>query len=173
MLPAHLGDHGSPGNRWALLWVLSEVEIQLNGQVSWLYYLLSWPDHGWRGQISLICPHWFQFILPLQLIILYFMCIGVCHGCEVPWNLSYRQLWAAMWVLGVEPWSSGIAGSALNLQVISPAPPVYFFRPYFVPALFCSFSLSFLPLDWLSRQMIMFSSSRKPQSLLASYLCKV
>ncbi|KAL6086523.1 hypothetical protein STEG23_035519 [Scotinomys teguina] len=32
----------------------------------------------------------------------------------IPWNWSYRQLPAAVWVLGIEPASSGRAASALN-----------------------------------------------------------
>jgi hypothetical protein len=39
------------------------------------------------------------------------------HWCEgvsqMPWNWSYRQVWAAMWMLGMEPKSSGRAASAL------------------------------------------------------------
>ena len=40
-------------------------------------------------------------------------------GCPMPWNWSHRQLWAAMWVLGSEPRSSGRAASALYHGVIS------------------------------------------------------
>jgi hypothetical protein len=25
--------------------------------------------------------------------------------CQISWNWSYRQLWAAVWVLGIEPGS--------------------------------------------------------------------
>ena len=42
-------------------------------------------------------------------------------GCQIPWNWNYRQLWAAMWVLGIEPESFGRAVSALNGWIISPA----------------------------------------------------
>ena len=37
------------------------------------------------------------------------MCIGVLPSCmsgwryKVPWNWTYRQLWASMWLLGIEP----------------------------------------------------------------------
>ena len=40
-----------------------------------------------------------------------------------PLELSYRQLWATMWLLGIEPGSPGRAASALNYdQAISPVP---------------------------------------------------
>jgi hypothetical protein len=32
----------------------------------------------------------------------------------VPWDWSYRALWAAMWVLEIEPRTSGRASSTLN-----------------------------------------------------------
>ena len=34
------------------------------------------------------------------------------RGFRIPWNMSYRQLQAAMWVLGIESGSSGRADSA-------------------------------------------------------------
>ena len=36
--------------------------------------------------------------------------------CHIPWDCGHRCLWAAMWVLGIEPEpeSSGRASSALN-----------------------------------------------------------
>ena len=36
------------------------------------------------------------------------------EGLESPWDWSCRQLLAAMWVLGTEPWSSARATSACN-----------------------------------------------------------
>ena len=44
------------------------------------------------------------------------------HWHQISWNWSYRQVWAAIWVLGLEPGSSGRAASALNHWAISPAP---------------------------------------------------
>jgi len=46
-------------------------------------------------------------------------CISVWR-CQIPWDWSYRQLWAAMWLLGIEPGSSG--GAALNHWAISSIP---------------------------------------------------
>jgi len=43
------------------------------------------------------------------------------------WNWSYRQLWATMQVLGIEPGSSGRPASALNHWAISPTPRITFF----------------------------------------------
>ena len=62
-----------------------------------------------------------------------FVCMCVCvlcpclvplkvrRGCQIPWNWSYRQLWAASWVLGSEPRSSARAASALLCWAIYPA----------------------------------------------------
>ena len=41
---------------------------------------------------------------------------------QISWNWSYRQLWAAMWVLGTEAGFSTRAVSALNPGVIVSAP---------------------------------------------------
>ena len=42
------------------------------------------------------------------------------RGHQVPWNWSYRQLWAAMWVLGIEPRPFRRATNTLNCWTISP-----------------------------------------------------
>jgi hypothetical protein len=39
---------------------------------------------------------------------------------EIPWNLNYRWLGTAMWVMGVQPWSSARAINAANHLAISP-----------------------------------------------------
>ena len=63
----------------------------------------------------------------------HFICIGVLPacmsvwGCQVLWNRSYGCLWAAMWMLGIEPWTSGEATSVLNCWATSPAPWIVFF----------------------------------------------
>jgi hypothetical protein len=44
-----------------------------------------------------------------------------------PWDWNYVQLWAALWVLGIKPWSSGRIASALSLWAISPAPLPYYY----------------------------------------------
>ena len=56
----------------------------------------------------------------------YFMHIGGLTECmsvwgQIPWNWSYRQLWVAMWMLGIESRFSGRAACALNYWAISPA----------------------------------------------------
>lgn len=54
------------------------------------------------------------------------MCTYVCLapmkvriGHWIPWNWSYSWLWTTMWVLGIEPGSSGRAESAFNLWSLS------------------------------------------------------
>ena len=48
-----------------------------------------------------------------------FVCMYVWVCCFL-WNWSYRQLWATMWVLRIEPRSSGRVATALNHWAISP-----------------------------------------------------
>lgn len=59
------------------------------------------------------------------------MCIGVLFSwrCWVPQNWSYRQLWAAVWVLEIESGSSGREVHTLNhcTNTVSPAPWAYRF----------------------------------------------
>jgi hypothetical protein len=43
-----------------------------------------------------------------------------------------RQLRAAMWVLGIEPQSSGRADSALSHRAISPVPQLVISKTFFV-----------------------------------------
>jgi len=34
---------------------------------------------------------------------LHYISSALVWGCQIPWHWSYRQLWAAMWVLEIEP----------------------------------------------------------------------
>jgi hypothetical protein len=43
------------------------------------------------------------------------------RGPWIPWNMSYRWFVATMWVLGIQPGSSGRAGRAVNHRAISAA----------------------------------------------------
>ena len=56
-----------------------------------------------------------------------YMCTMCAHGAgggqkKVSGPLSYRGLWATMWMLGIKPRASARAASALNCWAISPAP---------------------------------------------------
>ena len=66
----------------------------------------------------------------------YFMFIGVLLAClwgyQKPWNWSYTQLWAVVWVLGIEPGSSGRTASALNLWATSVSPKRIILCLYFL-----------------------------------------
>lgn len=42
------------------------------------------------------------------------------RGHQIPWNWSYKWLCATLWMLGMEFWSSGKAGSTLKSKAISP-----------------------------------------------------
>ena len=67
----------------------------------------------------------------------YCMCISVLPscvsvwGCQIPWNWSYRQLWAAMWMLGIEPGSSDRAVFALNREPSLHSAPQTIFKMIF------------------------------------------
>lgn len=57
-----------------------------------------------------------------------FACMYICVKVLKPWN-GYRQSWAAVWVMGNEPGSSGKVASALQCGVISPALMTLLFSP--------------------------------------------
>lgn len=44
------------------------------------------------------------------------------RGYQVPWNGSYRWLWASLWVLGIKRQSSGRVASSLNGLATFPGP---------------------------------------------------
>lgn len=51
-----------------------------------------------------------------------FVYIYIWWGCWIPWNSSYKQLWAATWGGGIKRWSSGRAAKVLLTGwAISPA----------------------------------------------------
>lgn len=50
-----------------------------------------------------------KWLLLLLFLFFYFMCISILPACmsvweyQISWRRIYRQLWNAMWVLGIEP----------------------------------------------------------------------
>ena len=83
----------------------------------------SWVEHHhlqMKIQFSPKESHWenkllflfiFYFFIFLKIHLFLYALLFCLHerlwGCHIPWNWSYRKLWAAIWVLGVEPRSSG------------------------------------------------------------------
>ena len=65
---------------------------------------------------------WNLLVHILKSILFNFISCASVWGHQILWNWSYRQLWVAMWVLGIEPGSFGRTDSATNHQVISPVP---------------------------------------------------
>lgn len=74
----------------------------------------------------LFCFWFLMYILFLMVCFCFFFSLNVCLW-EGARSRSYRQLWTAMWVLGIEPVFSGRAVSALIRWAISPAPRPYVF----------------------------------------------
>lgn len=56
------------------------------------------------------------YLHKLMCTILMQMTMKTRRGCQIPWNCSNRQLWACVWVLGIEPTKSA---SDLNTWAIS------------------------------------------------------
>jgi hypothetical protein len=54
----------------------------------------------------------------------YFACMCVCVRVSDPVELCYRQLSAAIWVLGIESRSSRRTARALKHQAMSPTPEI-------------------------------------------------
>jgi hypothetical protein len=57
-------------------------------------------------------------------------CMSVYHvheDCQIPWDWSYRRLWAAVWVLGMNP------GPLEKQPVLLITEPTF----YTTPVLFC------------------------------------
>lgn len=63
-----------------------------------------------------------DFPVLFYIIYFYFISIGILPifmclwGCQKPWSQSYRQVPAAMWVVGIELRPSGTIASTLNAQ---------------------------------------------------------
>lgn len=57
------------------------------------------------------------------------------HG--IPWNWSHSQWWAALWVLGINPWSSARTTSTFNCRVFPNPIPIFFFLNPSFPSFSC------------------------------------
>lgn len=62
------------------------------------------------------------FSLSLQMILLSVHWCLACRCVRGCWSWNHRQLWAVMWVLGVDSRSSARAASVVNSPAMSPAP---------------------------------------------------
>ena len=95
-------------------------------------------------------------LLLLLLIIIISCALVFCLHIFLCEGVSYRQLWAAMWMLRVEPRSSGRAATALNHWAISPALQSRNFHFFFFFFFFFLFFLGgglFLALGVLERTL--------------------
>lgn len=84
------------------------------------------PSRTWSFSTILM---WWELCLPVGLVT---ECVPNAHGgqrgvwCQSPCNWSYRPAWASMWVLGIVPGSSLMAGSTLATSAISSIPQAAF-----------------------------------------------
>lgn len=65
------------------------------------------PD-AWVLEFKNVTVHLYSFVVPF-----YIHCVlppwMTVWRCQIPWNWNYRQLWTAIWLMGIEPWSLGRA----------------------------------------------------------------
>lgn len=116
------------------------------------------------------------FTLKKRITYFYSMCTGVhllyvCVRGQVIWSWSYGQLWAAVWALGSEPWSSEEQQCSLT---ISPALHFTFFlwqRENSVCLCICEYPCSPEedPLE-LKRQVFNRSSGKTRRTYVGSFL---
>lgn len=97
-----------------------------------------WWKFNWTIHLSSFFPL-FMWVFGLQVCLSTTAPMETKRSCQLPCDWSYRWQWAAMWVLGIKPGSSGKAASALT---ISPAPQHAFIGHH----------LHAGPLSWLQAQ---------------------
>lgn len=88
--------------------------------------LKSFPSQHSKRLDLKACSSMFSLSHPFLLLFLLFilcMCAFNLYICQCTTCIVNRHLWATMWVLEIEPRSSGRAVNALNLQAISLCPP--------------------------------------------------
>ena len=83
------------------------------------------PSCSLTKKLTFTCSCSFRHVSILFYMHWCFACMSV-WGCRIPWNWNHRQLWAFLWVLGIEPRSSGRTASVLNHWSISPVPTASF-----------------------------------------------
>jgi hypothetical protein len=130
-LPAHAG--------WpCFCWALESVELLLTAIA--LRWWQQWQMSRWYFFLWFIYVHW------------RFVCMYVyVRVPDPPWNWSYRQLWDAMWMLGIELESSRRAANAFNCWAISPTPNRRLFQPtdlVYVPGIAQCTTLWEIPTNW-------------------------
>ena len=132
------------GNHLSPLRYLATPTLVFLDRVSLAYWLTKRPRPASQrtpGSVLILVPRhcnckfkppclvfvFFNFLNYLLLFYVYwcFACMYICVEGIRFW--SDRELWAAVWMLGIEPRSSGRSASALNYWAISPAPVLLLF----------------------------------------------
>lgn len=114
---------------WAILMARNESPWMVQGKRRWeLHKPVLLQMFSLQGN-----KPWFFFCSALNVMMfVQVLCLRVCKGtawvsalrsrreCRSPWNWSYRQEWAAIWVLVTKPRSSARTVSVHNFQANSP-----------------------------------------------------
>lgn len=77
-----------------------------------------------RSALSILIV--FIFISFIFMIFCAYVCSPYKRGHLMPWKKSYWQLWATMWLPGIEPGFSNKSAAALNHWAIFPARVLFF-----------------------------------------------
>lgn len=110
-------------NHLILVWSAQRIPDHIN-KTNFLLFSQNWGLNQGPELARKVFYHWAKSPTPKMYLFLcscYACTYMSVWGCQIFWNWRYRQLWAAMKVLGLEPWSSGRIASALNPKAISSA----------------------------------------------------
>lgn len=83
--------------------------------------LLKRPFKYLEKQYGSKWPLFFRFVYFIYNISMFPTCMRGTYGGWIPWDWDYRWLWATIWTMGTESWSSLGAVSALNCWASSSA----------------------------------------------------
>ena len=126
-------------------------------------------------KFSVLCGMWWKVLLCFLCtsnLLLFLPMWGSVRGCQKRRSWSYRQFWAAMWVLGIELRSSGRAASALNCWAISPAPNCTFLTAKDEAKVFTIIAIEnyFITVSWYNLKLLsMYISIEFPLATKLSY----
>lgn len=125
------------------------------------FYVLIFYMHGYFAYLYVSAPNVFLVLLETRI------------GCEIPCR-SYRQMWAALWVRGIDPRSSRRIVGALNHWSFSPPLHeffIYYFPVSYLKTYFSSFLLNFF--DSLHTHKIVYIRNVHIQMMGVEIICSL